>query len=445
MKKLFLIAMTATGLLMTGCSENELIEQSNNPAEGATINLQPTTGKVLGRAVASNLATLQNDTDGFKVFATQKSGESAILRFNDFYKYDKVNSVWGWKSKTSDKKWPTDGDSYPMHFYACYPADLLSTTTYTSITPVIEPLAKDQKDMMVATAEKLGVPSSDDKMPLTFKHILSKIDFKVTVSKGYTAKIQSIKIVNVANTGSIYNLFVTAPTVPGYNANPEASTQDKSFAYRSYDDTSSSVGYNSAQVVEAKDAAQTSIAITGNSGSLMLLPQSAATWDKDGFRDKAEAYTGTSMSDWNTYMTGFFAGSYVEMVYVMTLTDTEGKVKNVAGISAGALKDPAGVVDGDKYTADRFVRVGYPLNLKEDGTPWVASAAYTYTIHLGDGASNGTILDPTLKDNKGEDGTTPEDEIDPGTDVTDIDKYIDFDVTVGEWAANDDLTNSDIK
>jgi hypothetical protein len=192
--------------------------------------------------------------------------------------------------------------------------------------------------------------------------MLSKINFKVVTGTHVTVEVQSISVKNAGNTGT-FNYAAL-----GWTNLPTSGTQ-------SYNYMTAPVN-NPANVFIG---ATTAAAVTGSSGSLMLMPQdfSARAWDKT--------------------VTGLAANqSYIEVVYRIYETATG---KDLVGYT-DATEHPD---NADAHvTGPLFVKVGYSLP-----TTWLMGKAYTYTIYLGDGSSGGNLTDENYIDENGGDTDLP--------------------------------------
>jgi hypothetical protein len=246
---------------------------------------------------------------------------------------------------------------------------------------------------------------------LDFKHILSKVQFQIQAGVGMTVEVQSIKIVKA---GSVREFDYSDLTWE-----PTAAATPQNYSYLVASDAH-------AAFVGPTSGTSSAAAVTGTSGSLMLIPQTFTAWNK------AAATITTA--------------SYIEVVYRMIET-TGGKdvvgYTDATKYNAGETEDYAwhysasnpAYDDEDAPTGNLFVKVGYPFN-----TTWEMGKSYTYTINLGTpSASGGNLTDDYFIDEEG--GTTllpvihpdTEEDIDVPDPIVDTDQPIDFIVTVGEW------------
>jgi hypothetical protein len=156
-------------------------------------------------------------------------------------------------------------------------------------------------------------------------------------------------------------------------------------------------------------------AITGTSGSLMLLPQD--------FTESAWVPVPANDDEPTTQ-------SYIEVVYRMKETATD---KDVVGFT-NAENYPGYVATGSEVTGSLFVKVGYPLD-----SVWAMGTSYTYTIYLGTpDASGGNLTDPDFVGEDGTDTNLPVKDPTTGDIITPEDPIvkdgpIGFEVSVTPW------------
>jgi hypothetical protein len=396
MKKLVLSLAAAT-LLFASCTKEETtsVIADKNPN---SIGFDLSTGKAGTRAATANLAALKGDASGIGIYATNTSSATEFIA-NAGYKWNASGSKWGWDG--TEQAWPTTEDGYPINFYAYYPKSgtTLSTTLTAQYNIGQNTVASPQKDLLAANQTGIVNRPASSNVALNFKHILSKVDFKVKAGAGMTVEVQSIA---VHSAGSIRTFDYSTLTW-----NTAAPTTNVNYSYMA------------APVVPANIFAGQSPAVansvTGTSGSLMLLPQnfSARAWDK----------TAATIS----------TASYIEVVYRMTETATGDDVVGYTNAKNHPDFDETtnAALDGKPL----FVKVGFPLN-----TNWLMGKAYTYTINLGTpSSSGGNLVDDNFMDENGDDSGLPvvdpsdEDEKNIPDPIVDITKPIDFTVSVTDW------------
>ncbi len=359
------------------------------------------------RASVVDLAALEADATGFKVYATDAKTPNVWYADADSetidgenYKYN--TGVWAWTSITP--LWPTDIAQYPMNFLAIYPAATTTNETVgdlmSDITIKSDPAA--QMDIMTASASAASKPS-DGKLALCFKHILSRINFNVVAGKDVDVELQRIAVDNVGDNGT-YSLqdaaWDEAPTVFA-----------SKYTYQELDgvDKFTTTG---------TDAAEKAGAFVGSTDDyLMLMPQSGApAW---------VPATWKTIADPNN-----MEGAYIEVIYRFDSTSNSEMRVGYASYAdhPSYIADPDNT-KFDKYEADPtalYVRVAYPLT-----ATWEIGKAYSYNIALGTAnATNGYLIDDVYYDKNGEptDFEVDIDGVEPGDPISS--NEINFTVTI---------------
>lgn len=369
-----ILGFLAIALISVSCSKNE-VSSVNNDVNA--INFDVTTGKT--RANVVDLAGLQGV--GFGVFATNTSSSLTFIG-NEGYVY--VGGAWKWDT-TNPIMWPTTETDFPINFYAYYPKTETTLTSALTANYTIAATPAAQIDFLAANQTDVIIRPSSGNVSLAFKHMLSKINFKVVTGTHVTVEVQSITVKNAGNTGTFNYAALGWSTLP----------------------SSGTLSYNYMQAPLNDPAnvfigATTATAVTGSSGSLMLMPQD--------FSSRA----------WNNTVGGLANQSYIEVVYRIYETATG---KDVVGLTDAT--DHAGNSDSH-VNGSLFVKVGYSLS-----TNWLMGKAYTYTIYLGDGSSGGSLVDDKYVD---EDGNGTDLPVGPGiTDPIFPLAPIGFNVSVEDW------------
>ena len=382
MKKLVLGLATMT-LLFASCSKNETTDVNGKSpnAIGFTMSTSGT------KATVANLATLRADASGFGVYATNGSGAAQFIN-NAGYKW--AGSAWEWDGTAYN--WPGTSAGYPVHFYAYYPKSSATlarpalTNTYTI------PAVASQVDYLAAN--KTGVTSrpASSNVELNFKHILSKVDFRVITGSNVTVEVQSIEVKNVGEARTFAFQTLTWGSAPA--------------AY------SASYKPLAAPVVSANRFVNrtTATAVTSPNGSLMLMPQDL------------------SSRGWTTDYAPTTNDSYVEVVY--RVFETAGGKDLVGLTNCADHPDYAGTPASG---TPLFVKVGFSLP-----TDWEMGKAYAYTIHLGTlDTSGGNLTSDNFIDKDGDETDLPVivdgEEKEVPQPIVDLDKPIGFIVSVSDW------------
>lgn len=177
-KNLFGWLAMAAMLAGTGCSTDEVVNDysPNNAIEfGTYVGRNPES-----RVAETTLTTLQGADWGFGVYAHYKVSGGTATSNPNFMNNQKV----AWNTATSAweyapvKYWPNnDGDEITFWAYAPWDAENTSTTATVPSFKVA-----DGTDYVAATSvtkSKSTVNDVDDKVKFEFKHVMSKVGFKV--------------------------------------------------------------------------------------------------------------------------------------------------------------------------------------------------------------------------------------------------------------------------
>ncbi len=413
MKKI-LMTLVAAGLILTGCTRNET--EGYDIANPDVISFSSSTS----RAVIHDLSTLTNDVNGFRVYGkTANVSDAWHTNVNGENNYAYSESNWGWVGTPAE--WPTTDASYPMSFYAMYPADQPTTVTAATVLSrdvTIAATAATQTDLLAATATAESKPASG-KLSMTFDHILSKVNFGVIAGHDMVPEILTVKINNV-NSYNTYNYILhtwgnMSTTVADYDY----------FHNTTVPFTTTGTDTNEEVAVPFYTSAEAA------SAHLMLMPQTAesgapAAWDMEA---------GTLNTN-----------SYIEVIYRITTTTLSDYIGYTEGgdymVDYPLFNNPGwggysgGLGTGDsQYNDHLYIRVGFPVAVS-----WVPGKGYVYNLCLGTADStNGYYIDTTYYDNTGSDTGVPikgpeGEDITPGDPVTS--GVINFLIDVSNWDDN---------
>jgi hypothetical protein len=349
-----IFGLAALALLAVGCAENRTVDE-NTIVDPNAIGFELGTGKVT-RATSMTTTLLQNDTNGFGVFAFTGSGseEDPFVDYitNGVYVYNQVSAEWQWKG--NDEVWPTE--DYPIHFAAYYPESATTLTLDDNSPSYTIAGVANQVDYLAAQKLNVNTRPANSKVTLNFQHILSRIDFTVTPGAGVNVPVQSIAVKQVANTAE-YNY----------------ADMDWESLVETYT--------NDYQYMATKKPARLPDAVAGDNGSMMLMPQNLTevAWPR--------VDDGPAPDD---------GESYIEAIYRVYESDSDGG--DVIGYSI-ANNHPYYDAERDAHLNGEplFVKVGYPL-----ATPWEDGKAYTYVLHLGNpNYIGGYLIDENFYDEDG--------------------------------------------
>lgn len=195
-KNLFIAAMSI--LAIAGCSKNEVVENQN---PNNIINFKPYVANST-KAVDATTAKLQES--GFNVYAWYNTGVATSAITSDFRPnfMDNITVEYngGTWSYSPEKYWPATGT---LDFIAV--GNNAQYTFTKDASPAIEFTAAtdptQQTDLVVST-EHVAKESTDAAINFTLKHILSKIDVKVTNTSDLTLDVSSIKFTSILPTAT---------------------------------------------------------------------------------------------------------------------------------------------------------------------------------------------------------------------------------------------------
>lgn len=258
MKKILFAAMAA--LAITSCSQNEEIEA---PSQKSAIDFTTAVGKAARAA--------DTDNNNFKAFTVNSyitdadyAGGALGAAYMNGVAYTGTQGTWKTENKT-DYYWPSLTSGSKVQFFA-YPTPVDGNITFNAdsawptLTFTVADAASAQQDLVVACATDMTSTSSgvtDGKLTLTFKHILTKINFSVTIDKNYTYTINSITINGAKGTSGVYT-FASDVATGTWSDLGDAPTTGYSYSI------------NSSATADSNGV----IDLSTTDGSLMLLPQS---------------------------------------------------------------------------------------------------------------------------------------------------------------------------
>ena len=417
MTKRFIFSVAAIAIMLVSCSQNDM--EVVNVTTSDAISLNPNTA--ITRALIADYDMLKDDKKGFAVFATvdnQTGWYPTINGLNNHWLKD--DGKWGFKSTVT---WPATG-SYPMDFYAFYPAEddaiTRSNVSYPNIKLDIDITTDVEKQIdILSTHGTANSKPATSSLGLTFKHILSKINFSVTNKDGndvlipateQKAFIQAVGFANLYSTNSFdvkdqvwdANLSVFKP----YNY------------YNEFVPLTGTDKYTSIEFSGANNAPF----YTGNEAKekhLMLLPQEPTVW----VPATQSPYNLPNPND-----------AYVQVWYRLEKSDDPNYIGFRSAEDHPAYEDSQAKIDG--YKGPLFVKAGYTYVSK-----WVDGKGYLYELPMP-GKGGGRLLNKYLYDDQGNetDLELPGGE-EGGTIITDDDE-IHLIPTVVDW---DNLSNENLR
>lgn len=213
MKKILFAAVAA--LAITSCSQNEEIEA---PSQKTKIDFTTAVGKS-SRAADVDNTNFQAFTVNSYITTDAYTGGALGTAYMAAVPYTGGQTKWT-TTDTKEYFWPSTNK---VHFFA-YPtpsstdanADIsyeAPASGWPTLTFKVEETAADQKDLVVACAINKTKPAEGEggKITLTFKHILTRINFAAEIDDNYTYTINSITIKEAKGTSGKYT-FDSDPT-----------------------------------------------------------------------------------------------------------------------------------------------------------------------------------------------------------------------------------------
>lgn len=250
MKKILFVALAAA--TMMSCTENEVIENAGKKAKiefGTAVNAGT-------RAAVVNNSNFNGFTvSAYTVAAADIAAKGLGAAYMDKVAYTGKQGSWTAVDNTTTYYWPIDEK---MQFFA-YPTSLegkftVGSTGYPTLDFTVAATAADQTDLVVAQAADVTKPA-DNTLTLTFKHLLTRINFSYKPEDvNYAYTISKISINDVSGGTATYT----------FNEN------NGSWGVGS----SASTEYDYPIGTPTADATNTGFSkLDSNDGSLMLLPQ----------------------------------------------------------------------------------------------------------------------------------------------------------------------------
>lgn len=219
-------------------------------SEGISIS-DANTQKVITRG-----APLTKDNfDKFHVLAYWKKNDSPVGQFYMNEDAIKKGDIW-----STDRTYYWPGAAHKLQFYAWAPVDAEFTSTPTSPTETtlaytVPANAADQKDIVVATTDKID-GNKNESVPLTFKHICTAVRFAVSDNVP-AGTITNVALKNVKAAGT-YNMATN-----GWTLTDAQTTYSQKVNFHTNGD--------------GHDSQLGSGIVTPSSGTFMMLPQTLPT------------------------------------------------------------------------------------------------------------------------------------------------------------------------
>lgn len=181
---------------MTSCTQSEVLEVAENRA----IGFESFVGKST-RAV--NDLTTESGFTKFFVYGSYDNGSGSYV---SVYGNDAVNKVEANWVNEKLQYW-VDGKNYKFAAYSDGNNKLTSGVTFTDATGVLQIAGYEVgiKDLIaVDQVSQTGKASNNNKVPLVFKHLLSKVQFTFSTTFGnhLTVTVTNLTVKQVENKGT---------------------------------------------------------------------------------------------------------------------------------------------------------------------------------------------------------------------------------------------------
>ena len=349
MKKSMMYA--AMGFMLVGCAKNDVKEPKISPTDIITLSANAT----LSKAAIIGEGNMLSDPAGFKVYATSDGGSGWIENINGTNNHVYAGGRWRWAG--ADVKWTSGG--YPLKFYAWYPAVPagLDNITANGGAPelkfdfTVRDQVENQIDLMAGYASASEKPF-DGILPITFDHVLSKVNFGIKAPAGWTVNVQSLELKNVAKKGTYDMITGLWSGNTSYNA-----------SYSYYSGTGEGKSFTGSGNLQP-------FYTDSHNKHLMLIPKdyAANNWDPTS---------------------GVPAGkTHIQMLYRVS------NGNDIIGF-ANANKHPDYATHGAGITGPLFVKVAYPYYSR-----WEKGEGYINTVELP-GLTGGYLIDLKYYDKNG--------------------------------------------
>lgn len=431
-KKIFPFAVLAATLV--SCSQDELAPAQPNTADNPNVIsfVSATT-----RATVNNLDAMKSNTTGFTVYATGADATGTWYTGVDgTNNYKATGGIWDWATNTSRPQWPTATETgkWPMKFYAYFPDDAGLAGFTPSITEAsvikaeiaVEQTIAGQTDFLAAKAEVSSKPTTGF-LPLNFKHIMSKVGFKITQETTTETTIAQLGFEQIGRTRT-YNYI---------DGNWEGTKPTANGSFQDY------ITYTLPMTGKPGTGAAQAVRPDGDNHFFMFVPQTGGStvasqipvWDGTGTAADGEITPN---------------GAYIQMLY-RTNESTGTPKKDILGFAQRSSHDVETEWDetanqteydkykkGGSYTDGLYLKVGFKLT--SDTFNWEAGKGYTYNLLLNQ--AGGIYLSKYYYDKDGQNTKIPVvgGNVDPGDPVFGED--IMFTVTETEW---DDQADTNIQ
>ena len=154
--------------------------------------------------------------ENVSIFLVEDGSGSNVTTYSNPLAY--TTGASGALTPAADQYWPQDGNG--LFIFGVYPASAVTSSTAYNATGISFSVAADQSaeagykasDLMTGTAANPVVRTSSA-VPLTFTHLLTKIDVNLTAGEGFTQAEMNNAVVSILGTQPTTTFDVQSTTV----------------------------------------------------------------------------------------------------------------------------------------------------------------------------------------------------------------------------------------
>ena len=221
MKKLFFFAAAASVMLAACSSDNEEVKVAEKSA--IRLSTQSITG--LTRAGKNVQLTSFDDNEAVSIFFVENVGGTQTPSGTNVTSYTNplayTTGASGALTPAAPQFWPQDGNG--LFIFGVYPASAVTSSTAYNATEISFSVAADQSAATGYKASDLmtGKPTANNpvariaEVPMTFTHLLTKIDVNLTAGDGFTDAEMANAVVSILGTKPTTTFSVQSTEVTG--------------------------------------------------------------------------------------------------------------------------------------------------------------------------------------------------------------------------------------
>ena len=205
MKKLFFFAAAASVMLAACSSDNE----EATVAEKSAIRLSTQSLTGMTRAAQNLQLTQFDESENVSIFLVENVGGTQTPSGTNVTSYTNplayTTGASGALTPAADQFWPQDGNG--LFIFGVYPASAVTPSTAYNATGISFSVAANQStdanykasDLMTGTAAN-PVIRTTAAVPMTFTHLLTKVDVNLTAGDGFTDTQMADAVVSILGT-----------------------------------------------------------------------------------------------------------------------------------------------------------------------------------------------------------------------------------------------------